>query len=631
MCKCHSHGTFPLFGLQSTHLNICYYHQDLHRRPLCPGSRLGFYSNRRALLLIEAWYLPQRLGEQFARQYRCGPLPEFPLASPRSGIVHYILGPNSRIPLVCTISELTVRRPGKRPRKTRSQSVPRPAYAVTRSRRESSSSSPPTADGFGTGTPAWEALGPPDFQGPPGAHRTPRDVRCSSSRWTLPPAEPFPGSPPTTTPPRLTPRVLQQSPCPPTHRGLVLASTAGYRSRVLAPSIFELVDSAVLLRAFTRVSSGFAPLRHSSSSFGSQQVKWEALRPIPGAPPTYPTPLKSFHKVGLESSSTGSSFPADSTKPIPLAVVSLDSRQGLWESCESIHLTVRRPGKRPRKTRSQSVPRPACGNPLSPREQLEQSTHSRRVRYWDPRAQPLEPILFPRRRRHSVLQIFKGRQGHTEHPATCGALLAAGPYLRLSHFQGGQAFSFEYLLLPSRSPPTTTPPRLTPRVLQQSPRPPTHRGLVLASTAGYRSRVLAPSIFELVDSVVSLRASTRGSSGFAPLRHSSPSFGSQQGCFPKQPDSPITPRGATGSGHNGALTLSGAPFQGTWARSATEDVSPDYNLEAKGNQFSWRNLQRLDGSRDSTIHTKYRISLRSSSMQEPGYPLPRVIHYDSLG
>ncbi|KAK7286066.1 hypothetical protein RJT34_20895 [Clitoria ternatea] len=47
------------------------------------------------------------------------------------------------------------------------------------------------------------------------------------------------------------------------------------------------------------------------------------------------------------------------------------------------------------------------------------------------------------------------------------------------------------------------------------------------------------------------------------------------------------PRGATGSGHNGALTLSGAPFQGTWARSATEDVSPDYNLEAKGNQFSW--------------------------------------------
>lgn len=62
MCKCRSHGTFPLFGLQSSHLNICYYHQDLHRRPLRPGSRPGFYSDRRALLLIGAWQSPQRPG-----------------------------------------------------------------------------------------------------------------------------------------------------------------------------------------------------------------------------------------------------------------------------------------------------------------------------------------------------------------------------------------------------------------------------------------------------------------------------------------------------------------------------------------------------------------------------------------
>ncbi|KAK7384371.1 hypothetical protein VNO78_30064 [Psophocarpus tetragonolobus] len=59
------------------------------------------------------------------------------------------------------------------------------------------------------------------------------------------------------------------------------------------------------------------------------------------------------------------------------------------------------------------------------------------------------------------------------------------------------------------------------------------------------------------------------------------------GCIPKQPDSPTAPRGATGSGHNGALTLSGAPFQGTWARSATEDASPDYNSNARGDRFSW--------------------------------------------
>ncbi|KAK8666927.1 hypothetical protein V6N13_007079 [Hibiscus sabdariffa] len=62
MCKCRSHGTFPLFGLQSSHLNICYYHQDLHRRPLRPGSRPGFYGDRRALLLIGAWPLPRRSG-----------------------------------------------------------------------------------------------------------------------------------------------------------------------------------------------------------------------------------------------------------------------------------------------------------------------------------------------------------------------------------------------------------------------------------------------------------------------------------------------------------------------------------------------------------------------------------------
>ncbi|PHT25273.1 hypothetical protein CQW23_35093 [Capsicum baccatum] len=43
------------------------------------------------------------------------------------------------------------------------------------------------------------------------------------------------------------------------------------------------------------------------------------------------------------------------------------------------------------------------------------------------------------RGRHSVLRIFKGRWERTGHHATCGALPAAGPYLRLSRFQGGQA------------------------------------------------------------------------------------------------------------------------------------------------------------------------------------------------
>ncbi|PHT27843.1 hypothetical protein CQW23_32552 [Capsicum baccatum] len=40
---------------------------------------------------------------------------------------------------------------------------------------------------------------------------------------------------------------------------------------------------------------------------------------------------------------------------------------------------------------------------------------------------------------HSVLRIFKCCRERTGHHATCGALPAAGPYLRLSRFQGGQA------------------------------------------------------------------------------------------------------------------------------------------------------------------------------------------------
>ncbi|PHT26603.1 hypothetical protein CQW23_33792 [Capsicum baccatum] len=42
-------------------------------------------------------------------------------------------------------------------------------------------------------------------------------------------------------------------------------------------------------------------------------------------------------------------------------------------------------------------------------------------------------------RRHLVLRIFKGHWERTGHHATCGALPIAGPYIRRSRFQGGQA------------------------------------------------------------------------------------------------------------------------------------------------------------------------------------------------
>ncbi|THU42884.1 hypothetical protein C4D60_Mb00t00760 [Musa balbisiana] len=37
---------------------------------------------------------------------------------------------------------------------------------------------------------------------------------------------------------------------------------------------------------------------------------------------------------------------------------------------------------------------------------------------------------------------------------------------------------------------------------------------------------------------------------------------------------------------DGALTLPGAPFQGTWARSVAEDASPDYNSDDAAARFS---------------------------------------------
>ena len=58
MSNCCSHGTLLLFSLQSSHLNICYYHQDLHRRPLHLVSQPRLRRNLRALLHIKASDLP---------------------------------------------------------------------------------------------------------------------------------------------------------------------------------------------------------------------------------------------------------------------------------------------------------------------------------------------------------------------------------------------------------------------------------------------------------------------------------------------------------------------------------------------------------------------------------------------
>ncbi|CAN7111054.1 unnamed protein product [Brassica rapa subsp. narinosa] len=147
------------------------------------------------------------------------------------------------------------------------------------------------------------------------------------------------------------------------------------------------------------------------------------------------TPPPIHGVIGLESSSTGSSFPADSAKPLPLAVVSLDSRQGhrIPLVRTSSELAVRRPGKAP----DRAVP--------SPYPSRHEAVHSRHVSSSsspptvDGGCSPWRPdavMSTTGRERHSVLRIFKGHRECTEHHTTCGALPAAGPYLRLSRFQG---------------------------------------------------------------------------------------------------------------------------------------------------------------------------------------------------
>ncbi|KAI3494848.1 hypothetical protein L1887_40350 [Cichorium endivia] len=200
--------------------------------------------------------------------------------------------------------------------------------------------------------------------------------------------------------------------------------------------------------------------------------------------PTYTTPLKSFHKVGLESSSTGR---------IPLVRTSSE-------------LAVRRPGKAP----EGAVPSPSPGRHAATRSRRGSSSSSpptadgfgtgtpvpspqsqsfsrgygsilpTSLAYIVPSTRGCSPwrpdavMSTTGRGRHSVLRIFKGRRGRTGHRATCGALPAAGPYLRLSlPFTWNLSplrpskFSFEYLLLPPRSAPTAAPPRLTPKVSAQ--------------------------------------------------------------------------------------------------------------------------------------------------------------------
>ncbi|KAI3492056.1 hypothetical protein L1887_43533 [Cichorium endivia] len=157
--------------------------------------------------------------------------------------------------------------------------------------------------------------------------------------------------------------------------------------------------------------------------------------------PTYTTPLKSFHKVGLESSSTGR---------IPLVRTSSE-------------LAVRRPGKAP----EGAVPSPSPGRHAATRSRRGSSSSS------PPTADGFgtgTPVPSPQSQSFSREKITL-----PEAPADVSGLPNVAD--RLTHVQvpftwnlsplRPSKFSFEYLLLPPRSAPTAAPPRLTPKVSAQ--------------------------------------------------------------------------------------------------------------------------------------------------------------------
>ncbi|KAK7365345.1 hypothetical protein VNO78_39890 [Psophocarpus tetragonolobus] len=394
MCKCRSHGTFPLFGLQSSHLNICYYHQDLHRRPLRPGSRPGFCSDRRALLLIGAWPLPRRpVGHR----------------NPASG----------------------------------SSRIASSAYQKW---------------------PTWSSR----FHG-----TAQQSSRTNSPAGSSYPEGNFGGN-------QLLDGSISLSP--------------------LYPS--QTNDLHVSIAAGLHQSSPLASPRSGIVHHLSGPDRYALTRTL--------------HR---RSGSVGGAPTGGSTNQLPCALrvySPVDSH-----TCQTLGPCFKtgRMGSPQADARSMHVPRHARGRML---------------------------------------------------PSTIATMTSPRAYQQPGLGPPSQSASVR---APSRSADRLSPFHIRPGHIAD-PHPLPSRQFQALFDSLFKVLFIFPSRYLFAI-------------GLSPVFSLGRNLPPDWGCIPKQPDSPTAPRGATGSGHNGALTLSGAPFQGTWARSATEDASPDYNSNARGDRFSW--------------------------------------------
>ncbi|KAI3752337.1 hypothetical protein L2E82_24277 [Cichorium intybus] len=376
--------------------------------------------------------------------------------------------------------------------------------------------------------------------------------------------------------------------------------------------------------------------------------------------PTYTTPLKSFHKFGLESSSTGSSFPADSAKPVPLAVVSLDSRQGhrIPLVRTSSELAVRRPGRPPKEpfpvlppagTRrpalaaeaARAVRRQPTGSGLGPpcpalRANPFPEVSAQFGTVTRLPVHPASPVLLtkngplgaldsvarlneaavpsylfkgdPANQLPCALRVYSPVDSHT--CQTPWSVFQDGP----NGVPTGRCREHAGISPRRRVLPTTIDATASPRAYRQLGLWPPHQSAPVHAPSRSADRLspfhirpgriagphslpsrqfqaLFDSLFKVLFIFPSRYLFAIGLTPVFSLGRNLPPY---WGCIPKQPDSQTVPRGATGFGHDGALTLSGAPFQGTWARSAAEDASPDYNSDSEATRFSsWADLGSL--------------------------------------
>ncbi|CAA7398798.1 unnamed protein product [Spirodela intermedia] len=268
------------------------------------------------------------------------------------------------------------------------------------------------------------------------------------------------------------------------------------------------ICTSVSLRASTRVSSGFAPLRHSSPSFGSRR------------------PCSTRTLLRRSGSAGGAPLGGGSRRSVSLRLAGFRTRRLARTSDSSVRVSRRVGwGARRPSPGARGCPTPAKEGGHA--ETARAASPGRRRRHL--RGRTLRPGLrrrrdprrsAPRAERRTGFPPFRIRPGRT-----------AGPHP-----------------LPSR-----------------------------------QFQALFDSLFKVLFIFPSRYLFAIGLSPVFSLGRNLPP---DWGCIPKQPDSPTAPRAAPGSGRDGALTLSGAPFQGTCARSVAEDASTDYNSGGGAARFS---------------------------------------------